>query len=1007
MRGKFRLPPISALFDSHMSSPISAGTKFGRYEIRSKIGAGGMGDVYLGYDTQLHRSIAVKILPADLAQDHQRMRRFVQEARSASALNHPNILTIYEVGESDGLHFIATEFIDGENLREHFRHTHLRLGDLLDIATQIASALGKAHSSGIVHRDIKPENIMVTRDGYVKVLDFGLSKLTEQPAATDTEASTRALINTEPGKVMGTTRYMSPEQARGLEVDGRTDIWSLGVVLYEALTGHAPFEGATTTDLVVSILEREPPPISRFNTAVPHQFERIIRKTLAKDREERYQVIKDLQIDLRNLKRELELEAEIDRTVPPEVRAALSTKGSTQSGIETVQNPPVATAPTKSEHSISSEKSGGIGKYKVPAIVAVILIALAAGVFALVKMRRAPALTDKDTILIADFTNTTGDTVFDGTLKQALAVQLGQSPYLSIAPDDRIRETLRFMGRSPDERLTRDVAREICLRQGIKALLAGSISSLGSHYVLSLEALNAQNGAAFAREQIEASTKEEVIKALGTISSKLREKLGESLASIEKFDAPIEQATTSSLDALKAFSLGDERRATGKYEEAIPFYKRATEIDPNFAVAFARLSVMYFNLREGETATQYAERAFALRDRVSEREKLYISANYHQFVSGDIEKTIETLELWRQTYPRDYVPVNNLGVNYGFLGDFEKQLAAALDALKLNPNAASPYTNMAWAYLRLNRYDEAAQVMKDAAAQDKVSVGLRGAMVVLAYLKGDTATLKQQFDLAAGKPSEPFALRSQAAASANAGRSAEANDFRRRGIELALRRDQKDLAARIHLDAALAEAVTGNCNAASQAANGALGIIKGRETMSSAALVFALCGDSARADAMMNDLTTRFPHDTAINAVNLPTVRALIELNRNNNPERAIQLLEPVRRYEKGELATFWPNYLRGLAYLKLNRPAEAISEFQTILNHRPTTFTTPLHPLSQLQLARAWTMAARNQNNSANENALGSARKAYQDFLATWKDADANNALLQQAKDEYAKLSQ
>ncbi|HEY8188740.1 MAG TPA: protein kinase [Pyrinomonadaceae bacterium] len=1002
---------------------LEPGTKFGRYEIRSKIGAGGMGEVYLAYDSQLHRSIALKILPAELAQDQQRMHRFVQEARAASALNHPNILTIYEVGEIENLHFIATEFIDGENLREHFRHTHLKVGDLLDIASQVASALAKAHGSGIIHRDIKPENIMVTRDGYVKVLDFGLSKLTEQSATTDTEAPTQALINTEPGKVMGTTRYMSPEQARGLDVDARSDIWSLGVVLYEAVTGHAPFEGPTTTDLIVSILEREPPAISRFNPDVPHQLERIIRKTLAKEADERYQVIKDLQIDLKNLKREIEIEAEIDRTLPPEVRAAaLSTKSASYSDVQTVQGVRPITTETASAHSVSSAEYviSGIKQHKAAVLIGVVLIALVVGGGFLLFARRAPALTDKDTILLSDFTNTTGDAVFDGTLKQALAVQLGQSPYLSIVPDDRIRDTLRFMGRSPEERLTKDIAREICQRQGVKALLAGSISSLGSHYVLTLEALNAASGDSFAREQIEASNKEEVLKALGTIASKLREKLGESLASIHKFDAPIEEATTSSLEALKAFSLGDERRATGKYEEAIPFYNRATEIDPNFAVAYARLSVMYFNLRQSEKTEEYAQKAFNLRDRVSEREKFYIAATYYQNVLGDLDKTIESLELWRRTYPRDYVPLNNLAVNYNFLGAYDKQLEAAHAAFNLNPNAASPYTNLAWAYLRLNRLDEARKIIEEAIKQDKVSFGMRGAIFTLYYLNGDIAALKRQIDTAAGKPFEAAIVRLQAAASYHSGRLREAREFRKKAIDLALARGQKDLVAQLHSDSAIMEAVSGNCGDANQATKAALNAQKGKEQIADAAFVFAFCGDSAKGESMLNELSNRYPNDTAINLVSLPLVRAFTELNRNN-PEKVIQLLEPVRRYERGEFAMLWPNYLRGLAYLKLGRAREAISEFQTILNIRSTTLTQVIHPLAQLSLARAWVMAGgveatpTQQAATANpgaphtetrDTALASARKAYQDFLALWKDADTDNPILKQAQAEYAKLN-
>jgi len=561
------------------------------------------------------------------------------------------------------------------------------------------------------------------------------------------------------------------------------------------------------------------------------------------------------------------------------------------------------------------------------------------------------------------------------------------------------------MNRSPEERLTRDVAREICQRQGVKALLVGSIASLGSNYVLSLEALNAQSGDAFAREQTEVSKKEEVLKALGTISSKLREKLGESLASIQKFDAPIEQATTSSLEALKALSLGDEKRAAAKYEESIPFYKRATDIDPNFAVAYARLAVMHFTVRETEKAAQYAEKAFTLRDRVSEREKFYISSTYYQTVSGDIEKYIETLQLWNQTYPRDSIPPNNLAVGFASLGDFEKGLAAARESMKLNPNISPPYANLVHSYLRLNRFDEAEQVMQQATAQDKVSTGLHGSMYLLAYLRRDAKGMKQQVDWATGKPFEALSLRWQAAASSNSGRLAEAGEFRKKAIDLASGRDQKEFAAQIHLDTALTESAIGNCAAANQAANAALVLQKGKQQLSLAAFAFALCKDGVRAESIMHDLANRFPNDTQINAVSLPLVRALAELNRNN-PEKAIQLLESVRRYELGALAVLWPNYVRGLAYLKLGRSREAVTEFQRILEHQPITFFSVIHPLSQLQLARAWTLAARDGEPTAKESALSSARKAYQDFLAAWKDAEANNPVLQQAKAEYAKLN-
>ncbi|HTK37414.1 MAG TPA: serine/threonine-protein kinase, partial [Pyrinomonadaceae bacterium] len=558
---------------------LTPDTILGHYKISSLLGSGGMGEVYLATDTELDRTVAIKILPENLALDQQRLQRFVQEAKAASALNHPHILTIYEIGTMGDARFIATEFIDGETLRQRMNHG-MKLFDILEIASQIAGALAAAHAAGIVHRDIKPENIMVRRDGYAKILDFGLAKLTEiKDSTADKEAPTRAMVNTGAGTVMGTANYMSPEQAKGVHVDARTDLWSLGAVLYEMTTGHLPFPGETPTETISLILLKEAPPLARFASDVPEELDRIVDKALTKDLDERYQTAKDMLIDLKHLKRKLEVNAEIDRTLPPEIRAAAATHShpgaSTISGGAPTEALIVQHAPSSAEYIVNSVKQHRKGSFLIAAV-AVILIG-AASLFYFV--RRTPALTDKDTVLLTDFVNTTGETVFDGTLKQALAIQLGQSPYLNIFADERINEALKFMGRQPNERITKEVAREICQRQGIKAMIIGSISSLGSHYVLTLEAVNANDGDSIAKEQVEADSKEHVLTALGKATSQLREKLGESLASLKKFDAPVEQATTSSLDALKAFTQGTEKRFAGHDEEAVAFFKKAVELD--------------------------------------------------------------------------------------------------------------------------------------------------------------------------------------------------------------------------------------------------------------------------------------------------------------------------------------------------------------------------------------------------------------------------------------------
>ena len=522
---------------------------------------------------------------------------------------------------------------------------------------------------------------MVRRDGYVKVLDFGLAKLTEaKGSTTDTEAPTRAMVNTGAGTVMGTANYMSPEQAKGVHIDERTDLWSLGAVLYEMTTGHLPFPGETPTETISLIMQKEPAPLSRFANEVPEELDRIVTRALTKDREERYQTAKDFLIDLRHLKRKLEVDAEIDRTVPPEVRAAVSSQS--RSGASTASGAvrtAIASAPrpaSSAEYIVSEIKQ----HRKAAIITAVFVFGIAVAGF-LYFSRRTTALTEKDTVLLADFVNTTGETVFDGTLKQALAVQLGQSPYLNIFSDERVNETLRFMGRAPNERRTKDIAKEICERQGIKAMIVGSIASLGSHYVVTLEAINAHAGDSIAREQSEADSKEEVLKALGKAASQLREKLGESLSSIKKFDAQIEQATTSSLDALKAFSQGNEQRLQGDQLEAIPFYKRAIELDPNFAVAYARLAVMYNNMFQTELAAQYSQKAYDLRDRVSERERYYISEKYLTYVTGNLDEVMNVQKAWIQSYPNDYIPHNNLSVGYSLTGHYEEALQETREAI--------------------------------------------------------------------------------------------------------------------------------------------------------------------------------------------------------------------------------------------------------------------------------------------------------------------------------------
>jgi len=973
---------------------IAVGTRLGRYEVRSKIGAGGMGEVYLALDTELDRTVAIKILPASLAADEQRLQRFIQEAKAASALNHPHILTIYEVGVFGDSRFIATEFVDGDTLRPHIG-AGMKLAEVLEIAIQTCSALSAAHAAGIIHRDIKPENIMVRRDGYIKVVDFGLAKLTEpRGSTTDTEAPTKAMVNTGAGTVMGTANYMSPEQAKGTHVDKRSDLWSLGAVLYEMVTGHLPFAGETPTETISLILQKEPAPLVRYAHDVPDELERIAEKALTKDREERYQTAKDMLVDLRHLKRKLEVDAEIDRTVPPELRAAVST--GSHIGSSTASGGVTGTAVASTPHAPSSAEyiATEIRRHKKGAALIATLFVLAVAVAAFAYFsRRTSALTEKDTVLLADFVNTTGEPVFDGTLKQALAVQLGQSPFLNIYPDERVNETLRFMGRAPTERITKEVAKEICERQGIKAMIVGSIASLGSHYVVTLEAINAHAGDAIAREQSEVENKEQVLKALGTAASQLREKLGESLSSIKKFDAPIEQATTSSLEALKAFSQGNEQRATGAQAEAIPFYKRAIELDPNFALAYARLAVVYNNSFQTELAAQYSQKAYDLRDRVSERERYYISEKYNNYVTGDRDEATRVLKAWGQSYPNDYIPHNNLAVNYNLLGQYDDSLTECREALRLSPNNATAQSNYVEGFIRLNRFDEARQVLEQTLGKNPDRTVYHLYSFEVAFLLGDQDTLKKDLEWFSKRPAQTDFADGQARIASFYGQWHKAQDLNNRSAELLISQERKENAAQNEIGSSFTAAVLGRCPQATEGVKRGVALSRDRISLAGGAFTLAYCNGSA-AQPMLDELQKRYPKDTITIAIMVPMARAAMEMNRGNDAQ-AIEVLQSASRYELGAVVGFLMTYLRGQLYLRQKSGKEATVEFQKILDHQGVDPTSPLYPLAHLGLARSAILSGDTAK----------ARKEYQDFLALWKDADADLPILIEAKKEYEQL--
>jgi tetratricopeptide (TPR) repeat protein/tRNA A-37 threonylcarbamoyl transferase component Bud32 len=973
---------------------LVAGSRFDRYEVIGPIGAGGMGEVYLAHDPKLGRKVALKLLPERYSHDDERVRRFEQEARAASALSHPYILAVHDVGEVEGVLFSAAEYVEGRTLREVLKEGRPKLAAALDVAIQTASALSAAHEAGIVHRDIKPENIMVRRDGYVKVLDFGLAKLTESDPLPADDPTALVRFSTEPGIVLGTPHYMSPEQARALRADARTDIFSLGVVLYEMVVGHPPFQGQTTADVIAAILDREPMPLAQLVPQAPAELDRIVTKALEKDREERYQVVKDLLLDLKKLRQHLDVEAELQRLTPPQTRSATMfpppmdartfVPGPTDVGFPG----PTRVAATTGDLSRPFAASGGLRV--VFAVLAAVLVAAAAG-FLYLRRPEAPILTDKDTILLADVVNTTGDEVFDGTIKQGLAVQLQQSPFLSLFPDNRVRQTLRLMGKSPDERVTPDIARQICQRQGLKALIAGSIAPLGSHYVIALDAVNAVTGEVLAREQVEAERKEGVLKALSKGAANLRQQLGESLSSIQAFDAPLE-VTTSSLEALNAFSLGYEQTTRGNWLEAIPFVRRAVEIDPNFAYGYVLLAVAYGNTSQPALAAEQMQKAFALKDRVSALEKLRISFLYHSFVTGDMEKGIEVLELHRRTYPRDARAPGNLADTYARVGQFEKAAAAARDGITLNPNAASSHVNLTWAFVGLGRFAEAKQVAEDARSQKIDTIDLRGFLYTIAFVNGDEAAMAEHLEWAKGRPDEYVALEWQAATAAFGGQWRRSEELSRRAVELAAR-EAPEIAAQYAAEAALRAAALGRRAQAKALAARALELQRTQVSLPRAALALALGGDHDSARTIAEELARDRPNDTVINGIWLPAIRGALELGRGD-PARAIESLAPAGRYEAA--AELWPQFLRGEAHLRAKAPREAEAEFQKVRDHRGQAPLSVVYPLAVRGLGRSAALAGDDRTS----------RTAYQDFLALWKAADSDLPGLAAARREYAALA-
>jgi len=954
-------------------SQLLLGQTVSHYRIMEKLGGGGMGVVYKAEDTRLHRMVALKFLLTDMAQDPFALERFQREAQAASALNHPNICTIYDVNIEDGRRFIAMEYLDGVTLRHLLAHKPLPLNQLWDLSIEITDALAAAHSAGIIHRDIKPANIFITKLGHAKMLDFGLVKrvsgdesLSQMPTADET-----ALL-TSPGSAVGTIAYMSPEQARGEELDTRTDLFSFGAVLYEMATGRLAFPGTTAAVIHEAILNKAPTAPARLNKQVSAGLEEIISIALEKDRKLRYQKAADIRTDLQRLRQE--------------TAEHLSGSAGAASG-------------TGWRLKRMARKRWRVG---VTVLLAIAILAFAIRFYP----RHAAALSTKDTIVLADFANKTGDSVFDETLRQGLAVQLEQSPFLSLVSERRIQQTLRLMGQSPDKSITPEIARELCQRAGSVAALDGSIASLGKQYVLELRAVNCHTGDTVARAEATADGKEHVLKALSQAAGKMREKLGESIATAEKFDTPLDQVTTTSLDALQAFSRGRvSMMGKGDFTAAIPQLEQAIRLDPNFALAYAALATCSYDLGESSKAANYVKKAYELRDHVSERERLAIESQYHLFATGDLEKARQALELWAETYPRDLVAQVDRDANYGTLGQFNKSLEGLKRAVQMDPGSALAITDLFASSIETDHFEEARNLAVEAQTKKIDSPALHLGLYQLGFLQNDIAEMAKQVNWAKDQPGiEDALIAAEADVAAFYGQLTKAREFSHQAVASALKEGEKETASGYEADAALREALFGNSAEAKQRASAALGLATPRDVEYGIALAYALTDTNknfqAQIEKLMNDLVRRFPEDTVVLFNYLPTIKALVEINLGN-PAKAVEIMEAARPYELGSPSnismslSMYPVYVRGLAYLSARQGTESAAEFQKVLSHRGIVQTEPIGALANLQIARAY----------AKQGDTVKAKSAYREFLSLWKDADPYIPILIAAKAEYAKL--